>query len=289
MECSKNGTLGYLTKPITIYALPSSPDIAYDIGTLSIQNIEANTNYQWFEDGVVIPGQTTTQYNNFIGNQYNNGTFTILASNGNSCSIVSQPFIVVQPLFNTPVDSSCTSYGGTVFNQSEIINGMTCTWNLNNVSTVSTSQASINYDEAGWYNIELTCQLGNTSMSYTDSIWITQSPTAPSLAYNSLGNVSCTNFIPSETHLWFQNGQWITGATSSNFSIYDGTQYVSGWYRMNAINNNGCLTQGDSIYVLQPEFNLSMAQACQGEVITLNTNNNIPDNYECQVLWRWTI
>jgi hypothetical protein len=285
VECTKNGTTGQLTKPITIYALPSSPLITYTTGTLSIQNIEANTNYQWFEDGVAIPGQTTTQYNNFIGNQYNNGTFTILAYNGNSCSILSQPFVVVQPYFTTPVDSSCTSYSGMVFNQSEIINGMTCNWNLNNISTISTSQASINYDVAGWYNIELTCQLGSTSMSYADSIWITQSPAAPSLAYNALGNVSCTNFNATETHLWFQNGQWITGATNSNFSIFDGTQYVSGWYRMNAINNNGCLTQGDSIYVLQPEFNLSLAQACQGDVITMNTNNNIPDDYDCQVLW----
>lgn len=285
VECTKNGVSGFLIKPITIYALPNAPVITYNTGTLTIQNIESNINYQWQEEGTSITGQTLTQYNNFIGNQYNNGLFTVVASNSNGCIAISNELLVIQPYFTLPSDSSCTNYESMVFNQSEMISGMNCNWDLNNVNNVSASQAVLNYDVSGWYNVELTCQSGNTTMSYADSIWISQSPSVPSIAYNSLGTVSCLNFISAENHIWSQNGTIISGATNSNFAIFDGAQYVSGWYKLSAMNSYGCLTESDSIYVLQPEFNLTLNQACQGEIITLNTNNNIPDNYDCQVSW----
>jgi hypothetical protein len=100
-----------------------------------------------------------------------------------------------------------------------------------------------------------------------------------------LGFVDCTNFNTAETHNWFLGGNLISNATNSSYSIFDGTQYMSGWYMMSASNSAGCTTYGDSLYVLQPLFAVDAIQGCLGDNVTMTTNNNIPDNYNCQILW----
>ena len=285
VECSKNGTSGHLTKPITILALPQIPVLSYSTGAITVQNIEAGVSYFWSEDGAVMPGQTATQYNNFIGNQYNNGMFSITATNGNNCVVSSEPILIIQPYFTTPVDSSCTQYAAMTFNESEMIAGMTCSWNLNDLFNSTFDIADLQFETAGWYNIDLTCQSGLLEMTYSDSIWITQSPNQPVLSYQNLGFVDCNNFIASESHNWFYEGAALPASSTSAYSIFDGTQYASGWYSMSATNNAGCTTFSDSLYVLQPLFSTNVSGACVGENITLTTNNNIPDNYDCQILW----
>ncbi len=285
VEFTKNGYTGHLIKPITIYAMPQIPVLNYTTGSISIQNIESGVSYSWAEDGINMPGQTSTSYNNFIGNQYNNGSFVVTATNGTNCVVQSENILIVQPYFTSPLDSSCTAYTAMTFNQSEMINGMSCGWNLNNQVFPDTQQAELQFENSGWYNIELTCVSGQISMSYSDSIWITQSPNLPVLSYDNLGFVDCTNFNTVETHNWFFGGNLISNATNSSYSIFDGAQYMSGWYMMSAANSEGCTTYGDSLYVLQPMFAINETQSCLGDNITMTTNNNVSENYDCQILW----
>lgn len=285
VSCTKNGYTGFLSKPITIYALPNIPALAYTTGNISVQNMQSGINYTWYEDNSLMTGISGASYNNFIGNQYNNGSFNVTATNANNCISTSLPIVIVQPYFTNPIDTSCTSYSAIAFNQSEMINGMSCQWNLNNSGNSTADATELNFINPGWYNLELTCSLNNIQMSYADSIWINQSPNQPILGYTSLGYVSCTNFNINESYNWQYNQNIIAGASGSSISIWDGTQYASGWYSATATNNAGCSNASDSVYIFQPYFELSNISNCVDDTTTISILNSINETYTCQTIW----
>jgi hypothetical protein len=284
VSCTKNGYTGVLSKSITVYALPEIPVLGYTTGNIGVMNIQSGIAYTWYEDNALMNGIAGSSYNNFIGNQYNNGLFNVTATNSNNCVSSSLPLLVVQPYFTNPVDSSCTSYSAIATNLSEIIAGMTCQWNLNGVVS-STAMAQLDFINAGWYNIDLSCAVGATEMSYSDSIWIDPSPNVPILGYSTLGYVNCTNFNSSENYNWRYNADLLAGSTGSSISIWDGSQYASGWYSVESTNAFGCSTSSDSLYVFQPYFELNNASNCAADTATVFILNSLNESYSCQTIW----
>ncbi len=128
----------------------------------------AATNYQWYRNGVALPGQTATTLNISAGN-YGPGTYT-MASNVNGECLMGSAYVpppaMPNPLPSLSAHEGCaplaisfadTTGGGT----------QTVQWNLGDGTTRSDSSFTHIYNQPGTYSVALQVRNGGGCMGDT--------------------------------------------------------------------------------------------------------------------------
>ncbi len=198
----------------------------------------AGTFYQWYKDGISIPGANT---NALLVK--NSGRYNVLISDFNFCtdSALNPPVVNFNPLPNPTIN---TSNGTSSFCDGDSlvlsVNGMTShQWFRNSLLLSGETSSSL-----------LVLDSGNYDVLVTDSNSCSDTSSALQVSINSLPNVLISNLGNSAfclgdsatlttatigTYQWYQDGSPITGATSSSYDVF-----ASGRYNVVVTDPNQC-------------------------------------------------
>jgi hypothetical protein len=107
VTCNNNGTEGFYTLPIEILPIPNIPVVSYNNGILTMDNFTTGETLVWQIENINIPNSNNPTFQTFINNNYQNGTYHLMATNSQGCTSISEDFYVIQPYFNIAQDEGC--------------------------------------------------------------------------------------------------------------------------------------------------------------------------------------
>lgn len=297
-------TLTVAAKP-RITAEPTNLDVCPGTpGTISVTATGTNLTYQWFKDGVAVPGGINATLSFPSYDYASNGQYycmvTSNVANPNNCNITAQsrtvrvsgfrnPVVKTQPrksidaCTGTPV-SVIADFTGT---------GLTYEWykDGNLVPNATSNELLINNvtaASAGKYVVVATGTCGLKTTSDTSTITVISKPTItkqPEAVKLTVGNrldltVEATDI---RTVQWTKNDVAIPGATTVNFSIPSVVKSDAGFYAARITNScGGIITNYAKVevndpVVPRPAIELGQVSADFGEIpvgydktITLN-------------------
>jgi hypothetical protein len=219
------------TKTITVNPLPAPPVITQDNNVLTSS---AATSYQWYLNGIIIPGATSQT---LVITQL--GMYAVEISNSNGCKAIDSIAAIPFSSFSTPDPLICEKFCIDYEDQSTT-NPTAWQWSFpGGVPSSSNDQDPTNicYDIPGVYDVTLivTTSSGTDTITYVDYITVYPTPPTPVITQN--GNVlTCS---PAAAYQWQFNTADIPGATNQS---YTATQ--SGFYTVLATDANGCVNSG---------------------------------------------
>ena len=212
------------------------------------------------------------------------GTYVIHHTiTGCSCSVTAKDTVVISvPNASFSVSNSCV---GTPV----VMNGLSFLsylWDFGDAATSYTQNTTHAYSAAGNYIITHTVtDLNGCNDTKTANITIFPKPSC-NITYAGLttfcagGNLVLSACAGLTGYQWYQNGNFIPGATNSSFAAIQ-----TGNYYFTASNGNGCLVISDTvnITVTQPPSAalVSSGGTCEGDVYTLS----IPPCNSCTFVW----
>ena len=154
---------------VTVNALPSSVITAAGSTTFcSGSNVVLNANtgsgltYQWKKDGVDISGATTSIYTASI-----TGSYTVVVTNGSSCSTTSSTSLVT---VNTNPAIPDINWNGNQFSTTVI--GVSYQWFLNSVAITGATSSTYTPNSIGNYQIQVSLN-GCTNISNSYNLVVT--------------------------------------------------------------------------------------------------------------------
>lgn len=232
-----NDTL-LLINYITVYAAPTQPSITQSNDTLICTS--ANF-YQWFLDGIIIPGATDQEYI-----MIQTGTYIVEVSDSNGCS-ASDTLIVTQltfPNFSAAEQSLCQKFCTDFFDQST--NDPTSWQWIFEGGSPSTSSlqnpTNICYNSTGVYDVTLITTGANGKDTLLLSNYITVNATPPIPTITQIGYVLTSSVAA--TYQWQLNSNDLAGATDQSYTVLQ-----TGTYTVIISDSNGCKNSA-STYVL---------------------------------------
>lgn len=211
--------------------------------------------YQWFKNGAVVPGATSSTYTINSLTLDHVGDYTVRITNGQGQVtsnvamlrlppvITQQPSDVIVPLGGTATFSvTVTSYTSPVYqwfkNDLAISGANSSTYIISNVQS----------DSAGAYRVSVANVAGQVS-SASANLTIGSAPvftTHPQSQNKTVG--SSVSFSTTHTgstpitYQWLKNGTAISGATSATYSISNVQASHAGNYALRATNTHGTAT-----------------------------------------------
>ncbi len=137
---------------IEVFDFPAVPVIGYDNTTFSIATPDLGLSYQWYLDGVAIPGATSSEFD-----VTETGNYSVLAINGASCTAESEELYV---LYCDPaIDPVISPAVGFLF-----VTGFPAeyeiTWFLNGTPIAGQVNDTLNITQAGDYTVSVVSDLG---------------------------------------------------------------------------------------------------------------------------------
>ncbi|MEM7035881.1 MAG: T9SS type B sorting domain-containing protein, partial [Bacteroidota bacterium] len=195
----------------------------------------SGANYQWFMNGIPIPGATDS----FLV-AMNDGAYTVQISFSVGCDAISMPtnltFAPPPPAFIAVSSDTILCPGETVDLQA--FSGTNYQWQLNGSNIPGANTNMLQASGAGTYTVMVSSAAGCTNQ---DSVMITAG-LVPSAGISANG---ATNFCDGDsvilngsgggTYQWLQNGFPVAGATMMNYSAMS-----SGDYTVVVTNADGC-------------------------------------------------
>jgi hypothetical protein len=283
ITCTYNGTDGYYAIPVEILPIPNIPIVSYNNGILNMDNFTAGENLVWQIENINIPNSNNPNFQTFINGNYQNGTYNLTATNTHGCNSSSEDFFVIQPYFNITQSEGCTNEEIVFINNTNMYQSMYCEWSWGDGTFASDFYETHSYSIAQDYNVTLTCNYGNTSMSFSQPLTIHPTPNTPILSYN-LPTAQIVNYSASNNYLWTLNDVALNNSNTQFQNIYNGVNYNSGWYQATATNVFNCQSQSNPLYILQPLFVFENDQTCSGQSLNLVNQSDLT-NLTCQVYW----
>ena len=212
--------------------------------TILIANTGTNYTYQWYNNGVAIPGANANVY---IAKT--SGTYTIRITNSSNCTTTSNAIVVDVHIVNTNVTISgpltfCS--GGFVTLSAAILQNATYQWYYNGAPMLNGFTNTITVNASGIYKVLIADAYGCSSFSNTFTVTVQANPIVlinpkdsikicegSSFKLSAKANMSCT-------FQWYLNNVMIAGATDS---VYFANQ--SGIYTVQATSTFGCKGQSN--------------------------------------------
>ncbi|MBO0933830.1 T9SS type A sorting domain-containing protein [Fibrella aquatilis] len=238
--------------------------------------------YQWFRDGVAIPGATN---NNYLATQA--GGYTVQV-NRDGCTATSSLTRLAVGLAVNLVGSPTFCVGGSTSLTVTPTTGdapYTYQWRLGN-TTVGTS-STITVSTAGSYSVTITDSKGVTGT--LPAIDVTQRPVptatisagGPLVLQPGASVVLSAPVLAGQTYVWLRNGTAIAGATGATY-----TANLAGDYTVTVTRDACSATSVPTRVSLALQAAITGAtQLCSGQSVTLvagNTNGEGPFTYQ----WR---
>jgi hypothetical protein len=186
----------------------------------------SNTNlsflYQWYRNGVLIPGATFSQYK-----AYQSGSYKVEISNAANCSLFSNIInvVVALPIVNTiqpngPIINICKNASFVL--TAALTPNVTYQWYQNNVPISGAISNLFSISIPGTYFVKFTSNSG--CVKYSDTLIVGNYPVTPPVFQYLAPNLSVGSYM---TYQWYLNSQPIAGATTNSIQIsQNGVYYV---------------------------------------------------------------
>jgi hypothetical protein len=286
LNCTNPYTSGFYSLEITTNPIPDVPLLAYSTGLLECVNYNPTENLNWYLNNDNITQASNPTLNIFNGINYNNGWYKLSSTNDFGCIGWSDSIFIIQPLFNIDNDVICSSETVSIENITQNYQDYNCTvqWGDGQFSEGSTSSFSHQYQWGNEYSISMICSNQFNAGYLIDTLLVLDSPNQPQLLY-SQPEIICTNCTADLSYDWNLGLDDIPDALTSQWNIWNGTNYTNGTYQLNIISNNGCTNSSDSITVIQPYFELDADSICQFDTASFQ---NLTDGLEwmtCEISW----
>jgi len=221
---------------VNIFNLPNAVvDPAGEILVCASSNVPltasagSNYSYQWYQDGVLIPGSTQQTY---FPTQV--GAYTVLVTDNNTtCQQLSSPttFYLTTPIFPTGTVSTACNPGGVQLT-APVGTGNTYQWKRNGANISGATSATYLAATAGNYNVVVTNgQCESTSATTVDTntgstVNATISPEG-NISLCDGGNVQLTAASGSGyTYQWKKDGVNIQGAVAQTYLATSAGSYT---------------------------------------------------------------
>jgi len=286
LNCTNPYTQGAYSQEIEMNPIPETPLVHYEIGEVQCENFNGSNTYQWYLTDAPINASVNAIHNNFNGFNYDNGWYKISSTNNYNCTVFSDSIFVIQPLFVLMNDASCSADSILLENITQSWSEYNCTmqWGDGAMNNANSDVLTHLYGQESLYSLSLICYNAFSTGYFTDSILILQSPAIPAINY-TLPEVLCTNCPSSLSFDWNLFNNDIVAATNYHWDIWNGANYTNGAYQLNVLAQNGCTSSSDTLWVVQPYFEITDGSICQFDTITLNNLTDGLDWMSCQTYW----
>ena len=224
----------YSTTP-TVY---SSGKLTFCNNDTTLLTASAGISYQWYNNGIIIPGATSQTYIADSAGQY-----YVAVTNQNNCtSNTSKVTINVNgasiPGLTSTAANICSGNNATLTTS---IGYASYHWFINGALIPNASSYNYTTQTAGTYTVVATTSMGCStaaSLPYTINVW--QLPATPVISTNGLttacnGNSVALASTPAYSYQWYNNNTAILNTNSQSLLAY-----TQGSYTVNAIDINGC-------------------------------------------------
>lgn len=176
------GTATVTVNPLPTASISAASTVICGAGNTTNLVATGGTTYQWFRNGSLISGATSSTYA-----AATIGTYTATTTSAFGCTAPTTGSLVVTQLFapksSFNYDSYCTNKAINFTNKSTVTTtgAVSYTWSDNNANTSSATNARFMYPNAGSYSIKLKVQ-SNTCSNLADSVTVVVPVEAPRAA-----------------------------------------------------------------------------------------------------------
>lgn len=237
-----------------------------------------STTFQWFKNGNILAGQTSTAFTASDG-----GDYTCVITNGYGCSFTSNSITVIvnpKPAANIyPGGATTFCTGGSVTFTCNTGNNFSYQWQKNGNNISGATGTSYTATTSGDYTIIITNQYGCSTTSSVTTVTVNAKPAAvvtaagPTTFCSGSSVVLNANTGNGLAYQWQKNSANISGATSSSYQASN-----SGTYRVIVSNASGCSKTSNSVGVTKnPTPSATIAASgpttfCLGDSVIFTAN-----------------
>ncbi|MBK7969573.1 MAG: hypothetical protein IPK08_11815 [Bacteroidetes bacterium] len=260
--------------PSPNFIFPTSPPSFCGLDSVKLEaNKRADYTYQWYKDGVLIPGAIGDSiYGNGVG------SYSVVISDSLNCNSTSPPQLVSNASVGTiPLSLSATSnfcIGDTAI-ISSLYSFSNYQWYYNGNLIAGANSSSISVDSSGQYTLSVTdatgCNgTGSVIVNFDSPPSITSTVVLPDPCNSSKGKIKLL-FDKPVVVVWTGPGGTPLAATSTG-NESELLNLAAGWYTYTAsLPGGGCSAAVDSVEIIAtasfiPEITTNNTTGCQGQI-----------------------
>jgi hypothetical protein len=211
-----------------------------------------NSAFQWYKNGVIIPGATSSSYTKTNAAPSDSGTYSCEVFSSNCLKqTVSTGKITINPIatiLSEPTHASACANGNVQLSVVAIGSGLTYSWlkngvvmsNGGNIAGATTNTLSISFmstNEVAAYRCVVSNSCGtDTSMvanvSLNTGLQITQQPTSVAGCQNSSAQFIVKSNVQNATYTWRKNGVAIANSNNDTLTLSNITSTNAGNYQV---------------------------------------------------------
>ena len=273
MTCSVGTTLGIFSDTvITVFNHPIAPLLSSTYGQVNATNNTLSYNVTWSLDGNIL-NVSSNSISTYINGIFDNGYYTATYTDVNGCNTTGVPLLVIQPNYTVVTGEGCAPFVAVLSNTTDPIIGLTCNIanGIGGASIPFNSSAQLDYNYSGSFAPEMSCYLGNTFGSFSDTVIHVFNDPTPGLLSYSAGFISAIDLPATSSIEWALNG---TNLNITGNPLNISANNLSGYFHGIITNEFGCSGRTDSLFQIFPSFTLSTAQGCGP--LTVQASNTTP-------------
>jgi hypothetical protein len=285
LMCVNEYTSGSYSQTISTHPIPITPVISYSFGLLTCTNPNSEDTYNWFLNSQSLPNQTNTNLNTYFNGEYQNGWYSVSATNIFGCSQFSDSLPILQPFYSIVDTTVCPGDTTWVLNQTQFWD-QSCIiqWGDGTSENIINELTYHVFVDTNSTEINLFCFNNYTEGNY--QLWNHPNPipNQPTFIY-SQGELNCQNYNLVDDFQWYYNHNPINQATNASQYIFNGLNYDNGWYMISATNSYNCTVFSDSTFIIQPIFNVENSVVCSSDSIVIENITQDAISLNCILQW----